>query len=288
MDPLETVRHHAGLDQIHDAVGEHLGVDAEVVLAEQAPQRRIGNRADAHLQRGAIGHQRRDVSADGVLHRRRRRRREDGERPVRARERVDAREGHQRVAVRARHLRVDFGDHKARGAGGGERRVDGGAQRAVPVRIGGRELQQRDVERTRPEVKARGCRRGRSARSRRGRPRWPRGPAPPRTVRWKRSALRVPAPRTEPGPVVCKWYSVTSARSVLRESASTSGVGVAAAPCTNTRIPLVTHETAASALVACVFQSIMESLEQTGVGACEPRVAASPSHQDRQLCSMSM
>ena len=69
MDVLAAVRDDAGLDEIDHAVGEHLGVDAEVVLVEQAAQHRVGNRADAHLQRRAVGDERGDVLADGVLDR---------------------------------------------------------------------------------------------------------------------------------------------------------------------------------------------------------------------------
>ncbi len=74
--------------------------------------------------------------------------------------------------------------------------------------------------------------------------------------------------------------------SVLRDSASTSGVGVAAAPCMNTRMPLVIHETASSAPTARVVQSLMPAhcnRETAAARYCGPwsrtlraRVRASP------------
>ena len=45
----------AGLDEVDDAVGAHLGLDAEVALVAQALQHCLGDAADAGLQRGAIG-----------------------------------------------------------------------------------------------------------------------------------------------------------------------------------------------------------------------------------------
>src|SRR5688572_3667678 len=47
------------------AVGEHLGVDAEVELVAEAAQRGIGNGADAHLQRRPILDKRRHVRPGG-------------------------------------------------------------------------------------------------------------------------------------------------------------------------------------------------------------------------------
>jgi hypothetical protein len=55
---LEAVRDDAGLDEVDHAVGEHLGVDAEVVLVHQRREHRVGNGADAHLQNGAVGDER--------------------------------------------------------------------------------------------------------------------------------------------------------------------------------------------------------------------------------------
>ena len=64
MRPVMTPR----LDEAHDAVGEHLGVDAEVVVVGERAEHRVRDRADAHLQRRAVGDQARHVSADRAVH----------------------------------------------------------------------------------------------------------------------------------------------------------------------------------------------------------------------------
>ena len=58
---------HAGLDQVDDRVGEHLGVDAEVVLAAQRQRGRGRDHADAQLEGRAVGHQVGHVLADPSL-----------------------------------------------------------------------------------------------------------------------------------------------------------------------------------------------------------------------------
>ena len=55
---------HALSDQPHDAVGEHLGVDAQVVAVGQRGQHRVGDPADAELQRVAVGDQAGHVAGD--------------------------------------------------------------------------------------------------------------------------------------------------------------------------------------------------------------------------------
>ena len=65
---LQPVGDVAGDGEIHDAVGEHFGVDAQIVLVAKAPQRGVGDGADAHLQRRTIFDETGDVGADGILH----------------------------------------------------------------------------------------------------------------------------------------------------------------------------------------------------------------------------
>jgi hypothetical protein len=66
---LLAVGDHASLDQRHDAVADHFGVDAEVVLVGQLHDHGVGNAAVADLQRGAIGNHVGDVLADRLLDR---------------------------------------------------------------------------------------------------------------------------------------------------------------------------------------------------------------------------
>ena len=51
----------------HDAVGHHLGVDAQVLVVEQEAEHRFRNAADAGLDGGAIGNQGGHVARDGAV-----------------------------------------------------------------------------------------------------------------------------------------------------------------------------------------------------------------------------
>jgi hypothetical protein len=55
--------------QRHDAVTDHFGVDAQIVLVRQLHHHGIRNTAIADLQRGAIGNHVGDVFADSLLNR---------------------------------------------------------------------------------------------------------------------------------------------------------------------------------------------------------------------------
>ena len=80
MDLLFAVVDRAALDELDHGVGEHLGVDAEVVLALERHAGRVRDRADAELQaravRNALGNEAADRLAHVVkLHRRQHRQR---------------------------------------------------------------------------------------------------------------------------------------------------------------------------------------------------------------------
>ncbi len=64
---FEPVRDHPGLHQVHHAIREHFGVDAKILLLEQAPQDGVRYAADSHLQRVPVRDKGRHVIADGVL-----------------------------------------------------------------------------------------------------------------------------------------------------------------------------------------------------------------------------
>jgi hypothetical protein len=67
VDLLLRVVDGARQDQVERAVGPHLGVDAQVTVAMQRAAHRVGDRADAHLQGGAVVDEAGDVASDGVL-----------------------------------------------------------------------------------------------------------------------------------------------------------------------------------------------------------------------------
>ena len=68
VDVLLAAGDDAGFHQVHDAVGDHLGVDAQVMLVHEALAHGIGDTADAQLDGVAVVDQAGDVSADGALH----------------------------------------------------------------------------------------------------------------------------------------------------------------------------------------------------------------------------
>src|ERR1035438_9823204 len=48
----------ARFNQRHHPIGTHFAVHAQILVAGKTSQHRVGNAADSHLQRGAIGNQR--------------------------------------------------------------------------------------------------------------------------------------------------------------------------------------------------------------------------------------
>src|SRR5687767_12101379 len=67
VDALLRAVDDAPFDEAHHAVGEHLGVDAEVAVRVERAQHSVGDGADAHLERRAVLDEPRDVAADGAL-----------------------------------------------------------------------------------------------------------------------------------------------------------------------------------------------------------------------------
>ena len=58
---------HAPLDQVGDAVGDQLGVHAEVAVVAQLLEDGVGDPADADLQRGPVRHPLGDERADAPV-----------------------------------------------------------------------------------------------------------------------------------------------------------------------------------------------------------------------------
>ena len=57
---------NARLHQVDDAVGTHFGVNAKIVFVVEAMQNRLGDAADAGLQRCAVGNERGDIARDAA------------------------------------------------------------------------------------------------------------------------------------------------------------------------------------------------------------------------------
>ena len=63
--------HDTRTRQVDDAVGDQLGMDAEVAMVAQRRHDRVGDRADAGLDRGPVGHPFGDELGDALVDRRR-------------------------------------------------------------------------------------------------------------------------------------------------------------------------------------------------------------------------
>ena len=108
VDLLFAVVDRAALDQLDHGVGEHLGVDAEVVLALERHAGRIRDRADAELQARAVRDKVGDEAADRLAHVVKLHRRQHRQVVVILHERVDLRDVDQRAAQRAGLAIVDL------------------------------------------------------------------------------------------------------------------------------------------------------------------------------------
>ncbi len=136
---------YAALHQRKHAVGEHLGMDAEVLVAAQLRQHGIGNGADAHLQRRAVLDQGCAVLADGRLGLVRLGEVRLHQRSVVLHEIVDLRRVDHGLSEGAGNVLVHHGEHVIGGLHGGQRRVYRGAERYEAVFVGRRYLNHRHV-----------------------------------------------------------------------------------------------------------------------------------------------
>ena len=124
----------AALDQRQDAVADHLGVDAEVVLVRELHHHGVGDAAVADLQRRAVVDQVGDIFADGLLHRADLRQPDFDHRLAAFDQRRDLRDVHMAVAEGEGHVGVDLEHHRARLGDGGHGVVGAQAEGEIAVR----------------------------------------------------------------------------------------------------------------------------------------------------------
>ena len=108
MDLLFAVVDRAALDELDHGVGEHLGVDAEVVLALKCHAGRVRDRADTELQARAVRNALGDEPADRLAHLVELHRRQDRQIVVVLHDGVDLRNVDQRAAQAAGLTVVDL------------------------------------------------------------------------------------------------------------------------------------------------------------------------------------
>ena len=134
------------------AVGEHLGMDTQVLMVAQLRQHGVGNGSDAHLQRRAVLDQFGAVRADSLLHVARFGELRLDERLVVLHEQVDLRQGNHRLTEGTGNVLVHHGDHMVGAFDSRQRSVDRRSQRNVAVLVRRADLNHRHVagHRTRP------------------------------------------------------------------------------------------------------------------------------------------
>jgi hypothetical protein len=132
---LLAVGDDASLDQRHDAVADHFGVDAEVVLVGQLHHHGVGNAAVADLQRGAIGNHVGDVFADRLLDRADLRQADFEDGLVALAQGGDLRDVDVAIAIGEGDVRIDFEHDDAGLFDGGHGVVGGQGQREETVLV---------------------------------------------------------------------------------------------------------------------------------------------------------
>ena len=116
VDLLVPVVDDAGLHQIGDPIADRSGMDAETLLAAERAGHRLGYRAEAKLDRRAVGNQAGDVVGDGAVDPPRRPRRQFDRRCGGRHQHIDCRRLDRRVAMGPRQFGVDLRDDQPRPA----------------------------------------------------------------------------------------------------------------------------------------------------------------------------
>ena len=148
VDRLARAGDGAGLDQLNDAVGDHFGVHAEVLLAFEKAEQRLRDAPDAEFQGAAVFDQSaamysaiwRVVSVTS-------RRRHLQNRRLGGDEHVDVIDVNEGVAQRARHVRVHLRDDQRSVLRRAFHDIDRDAEAAHAVFVRRRHLNERDVQR---------------------------------------------------------------------------------------------------------------------------------------------
>ncbi len=138
---------HAGLDELHHGVREHLGVDPEVVFVGESQGGRRRDGPDPQLEGRAIGHEFRDVLPDPPLHIPDARACDGVRQHVHLDRQVDVVDVDEALAERPRHRLIDLHDHGLRRIDGRVHRLDAGPERAEAMGIGRRRVHEDHVER---------------------------------------------------------------------------------------------------------------------------------------------
>ena len=149
---LPRARHDAALHEVHDRLGDDVGVDAQVAAVAQEAEHLVRDLPEADLERRAVLHDARHVAGDALGGGAERLVQVLDEGIVHGHDLVEARERNLALRAGPRHPRVDLGDDPPRRHHGGARHVHGDAEAATPGRVGRARLDQRHVEREPPAL----------------------------------------------------------------------------------------------------------------------------------------
>ena len=129
-------------NQLKHAVGEHLGMDTQVLMVAQLRKHRIGNRTDTHLQGSPVLNQGSHVLADFLFHRRRLGEMGGNQRGIVFGKDIDHVHRNHRVPEHPRHLGIDGGNHRVGRFNRGQGGIHRAAQGHIAVLVGRRNLNQ--------------------------------------------------------------------------------------------------------------------------------------------------
>ena len=121
-------------------------MDSETAPVAQVTQHPVRHPPEADLKSAVVLDQTRGISRDPLGHLARRLVDVLDQRGVDRHETRDPVDRDAAVAGSARHRRIDLGDHRARREHGSLGHIDRDSQAARAVRVGGRNLDQRDIE----------------------------------------------------------------------------------------------------------------------------------------------
>lgn len=133
-------------DEVDNAIGEEFGMNADMFVIGEGLEDGIGDRADTHLEGGAIGDDFGDELADFEMGGGSAAEGGFGEGGVGFDDVVDLANVDEAIAESARHVGVDFGDDEISGLGGRFGGADFDTEATETMLIGGGDGDERDIE----------------------------------------------------------------------------------------------------------------------------------------------
>ena len=144
---FKPVVNHPALDQRYYAVGHGFGMQSQILVRSQSGKYGIGDAADPDLQRRAVGNLFGDITSYFLLLFIGNGYRQRNQRFVYFHTCVDPGNMNQRIAIRERHLLIDLGYDHPRTFDCRNSQIGRDTITAIPLFVGGRDIQEGNVER---------------------------------------------------------------------------------------------------------------------------------------------